>query len=280
MASLKKKGVSVHDHDKGASRGGTLEGTDLATTGISRSYREPGPGGAGSASAEPGCPLPAALLYRRCDSTDLPFELVSELGDPSGPIGQDRAVEAVEFAVQMRRKGYNIYALGPSGTGKHTVIEDLLRQRANSMPTPPDWCYVNNFADPQKPRRLQLPPGRATGLRSDEAASRGIACCATGGLRTRRLPGAPRGYRSAVQRAQRAGIWRASAACRAKRHRHAAHADGTGPGAAARRQGIDAGDVRRPARGGAGADPARSGRSAGRARSGNAKGSAMGARAP
>jgi lon-related putative ATP-dependent protease len=165
MASLKKKGVSVHDHDKGASRGGTLEGTDLATTGISRSYREPGPGGAGSASAEPGCPLPAALLYRRCDSTDLPFELVSELGDPSGPIGQDRAVEAVEFAVQMRRKGYNIYALGPSGTGKHTVIEDLLRQRANSMPTPPDWCYVNNFTDPQQPRRLPLPPGRASGLR-------------------------------------------------------------------------------------------------------------------
>ena len=137
----------------------------MATTEISRSYREPGPGGAGSASAEPGRPLPAALLCRRCDSADLPFELVSELEDPSGPIGQDRAVEAVEFAVQMRRKGYNIYALGPSGTGKHTVIEDLLRQRANSMPTPPDWCYVNNFADPQKPRRLQLPPGRATGLR-------------------------------------------------------------------------------------------------------------------
>ena len=97
----------------------------MATTEISRSYREPGPGGAGSASAEPGRPLSAALLYRRCDSTDLPFELVSELEDPSGPIGQDRAVEAVEFAVRMRRKGYNIYALGPSGTGKHTVIEQL-----------------------------------------------------------------------------------------------------------------------------------------------------------
>ncbi|HMD67210.1 MAG TPA: Lon-like protease helical domain-containing protein [Stellaceae bacterium] len=97
--------------------------------------------------------------------TDLPFELVNELEDPSGPIGQERAVVAVEFAVRMRRKGYNIYALGPSGTGKHTVIEQLLRRRADSMPTPPDWCYVNNFADPQKPRRLRLPSGRATGLR-------------------------------------------------------------------------------------------------------------------
>jgi hypothetical protein len=137
----------------------------LSATQPSRSYREPGPGGAGSPAAEPGRPLPAALLYQPCDVTDLPFELVSELKDPSGPIGQDRAVEAVEFAVRMRRTGYNIYALGPSGTGKHTVIEQLLRRRADGMPTPPDRCYVNNFTDPQKPRRLQLPPGRATGLR-------------------------------------------------------------------------------------------------------------------
>ena len=137
----------------------------MAGTVAPTAHREPGPSGAGSLSAEPGRQLAAALLYRPCDLSHLPFELVNELDDPSGPIGQDRAVEAVEFAVQMRRKGYNIYALGPSGTGKHTVIEDLLRRRAAGMPTPPDWCYVNNFADPQKPRRLKLPPGRAAGLR-------------------------------------------------------------------------------------------------------------------
>jgi predicted ATP-dependent protease len=137
----------------------------LVVTGASEGYREPDSTGAHSPAAEPGRPLPEALLYQPCDVTELPFELVSELEDPSGPIGQDRAVEAVEFAVRMRRKGYNIYALGPSGTGKHTVIEQLLRRRADDMPTPPDWCYVNNFSDPQKPRRLQLPPGRAAGLR-------------------------------------------------------------------------------------------------------------------
>jgi hypothetical protein len=65
----------------------------------------------------------------------------------------------------MRRKGYNIYALGASGTGKHTLVEDLLRRRAAGAPTPPDWCYVNNFVEPQKPRRLQLPPGRGARLR-------------------------------------------------------------------------------------------------------------------
>src|SRR5262249_10886081 len=63
------------------------------------------------------------------------------------------------------RKGYNVYALGASGTGKHTIVRDLLNHRAESSRTPPDWCYVNNFTDPQKPHRLQLPPGRAVRLR-------------------------------------------------------------------------------------------------------------------
>jgi lon-related putative ATP-dependent protease len=137
----------------------------LAATEKSRSHREPDPVGAGAPAAVRGRPLPTALLYRRCNPTELPFELVSELEEPSGPIGQDRAVDAVEFAVHIRHKGYNIYALGPSGTGKHTTIEDLLQRQAESAPTPCDWCYVNNFTDPSKPRLLQLPSGRASALR-------------------------------------------------------------------------------------------------------------------
>ncbi|HJU18730.1 MAG TPA: ATP-binding protein [Stellaceae bacterium] len=66
--------------------------------------------------------------------------------------------------MRMRRKGYNVYALGPSGTGRHSLVEALLRGQAEAEPTPPDWCYVNNFADPQKPRRLRLPAGRGAGL--------------------------------------------------------------------------------------------------------------------
>ena len=137
----------------------------MAATGPSTTYREVEPGGDGLPAAEPGRPLPPALLYRPCDPAGLPFELVGELEDLLEPIGQDRAVEAVQFAVAMRRKGYNVYALGASGTGKHTLVRDLLRRRAEDTPTPPDWCYVNNFNDPQKPRRLQLPAGRGNGLR-------------------------------------------------------------------------------------------------------------------
>src|SRR5580704_4864001 len=113
---------------------------------------------------ESGVPLPPALLHRRCGPEELPFQLSSELADAPAMIGQERAAEAVEFALRMRRKGYNVYALGPAGTGRHQLVEDLLRRRAATESTPPDFCYVNNFADPQKPHQLDLPAGQGAGL--------------------------------------------------------------------------------------------------------------------
>jgi predicted ATP-dependent protease len=109
-------------------------------------------------------PLPEALLCHRCSAAELPFALSSELEEAPGLIGQDRAIEAINLAMRMRGKGYNVYALGPSGTGRHSLIEALLRKQAEGEPTPPDWCYTNNFEDQQKPRRLCLPAGRGGGL--------------------------------------------------------------------------------------------------------------------
>jgi lon-related putative ATP-dependent protease len=109
-------------------------------------------------------PLPPILLYRRCDPADLPFAVCSELEETPGLIGQERAVEALNFALRIRAKGYNVYALGAAGTGRHSMVEELLRERAAKEPAPPDWCYVNNFADPQQPRRLELPAGKGAAL--------------------------------------------------------------------------------------------------------------------
>ena len=124
----------------------------------------------GLQSGEPvlefGQPLAPGLLYRRCDPADLPFALCSELEEAPGLIGQERAVEALHFGLRMRGKGYNVYALGASGTGRHSMVEELLRRKAEGEPTPPDWCYINNFSDPQQPKRLQLPPGRGVGFAS------------------------------------------------------------------------------------------------------------------
>ncbi|HML11341.1 MAG TPA: ATP-binding protein [Stellaceae bacterium] len=114
--------------------------------------------------AQSGAPLPAALLARRCRAEELPFQLSSELPDAPAMIGQDRAAEAVTFALRMRHKGYNVYALGPAGVGRHALVEDLLKSRAATESIASDWCYVNNFTDPQSPHCLDLPAGQGAGL--------------------------------------------------------------------------------------------------------------------
>ncbi len=110
-------------------------------------------------------PLPAASLYRRCGTDEIDFANLSELADPAGLVGQQRATEAVELSMGIRRKGFNVFALGPSGTGRHTLVRGLLERQAATEPTPDDWCYVNNFADPHRPVRLRLPAGRGRILR-------------------------------------------------------------------------------------------------------------------
>jgi predicted ATP-dependent protease len=110
-------------------------------------------------------PLDAGELCRRCDPASLPFETVADLDEPTGILGQERAVEAISLAVEMRRKGYNLFVHGPTGTGRHSRVTELVRRHAETEPVPSDWCYVNNFADPHRPKALRLPPGRAVGLR-------------------------------------------------------------------------------------------------------------------
>lgn len=108
-------------------------------------------------------------LYRRCDPGQLPFDTTAELPDLTEIIGQERALEAVSFGINIQNAGYNIYALGPPGIGKHTLIAQLLAEPAQRQQLPSDWCYINNFDDPRRPRALALPPGRGRVLRDDMA---------------------------------------------------------------------------------------------------------------
>ncbi|MGA7616093.1 MAG: ATP-binding protein [Thermoanaerobaculia bacterium] len=116
-------------------------------------------------------PMPKELaaddLCRGCDDSSLDFDTTDELQDVPEIIGQKRAIDAVRFGMGMRARGYNFFALGPLGTGKHSVIQRFLTQQAPSQPTPPDICYVENFEDPMRPKLLLLPPGRGRQLRAD-----------------------------------------------------------------------------------------------------------------
>ncbi len=111
--------------------------------------------------------LESSALYRRCDAKQFKFETTAELEDLAELIGQPRAVEAVKFGIGIQRNGYNLFALGPAGTGKQAFIQQYLEAHASGEQVPPDWCYVNNFADHRKPRAIELPPGKAVQLQND-----------------------------------------------------------------------------------------------------------------
>ena len=112
-------------------------------------------------------PLSPSRLRRRCDPASLGFETTTSLPEVPGIIGQERAEEAVRSAIGIRRYGYNLYALGTSGMGKHGFVRAFLETQAAAEPAPPDWCYVHNFGDPRRPRALRLPPGRGPQLREE-----------------------------------------------------------------------------------------------------------------
>ncbi|MEZ4868947.1 MAG: ATP-binding protein [Caldilineaceae bacterium] len=112
-------------------------------------------------------PLPTASLYRRCDPTGFSFETTTDVDPLLDFIGQDRAVKAIEFGIGMSRQGYNIFALGPSGTGKHALAQRYVEQKAATEAPPDDWCYVNNFEQPYRPYALRLPAGMGKQLRND-----------------------------------------------------------------------------------------------------------------
>ena len=55
--------------------------------------------------AEPHAPLHPEQLYRRCDPEELPFATTAELEPLAQHLGQDRAVEALEFGLQIPHDG-------------------------------------------------------------------------------------------------------------------------------------------------------------------------------
>lgn len=111
--------------------------------------------------------LDPTSLFTPCPTDSLGFETTEELPDLDEIVGQDRALEAIKFGIGIRSKGFNLYALGPAGSGRHSVVKRLVTERAADEPVPADYCYVYNFASPNKPRALSLPAGRGRALADD-----------------------------------------------------------------------------------------------------------------
>jgi predicted ATP-dependent protease len=93
------------------------------------------------------------------------FATTAELSDDGlGIIGQERAVEAMNFGLRAQAANYHIYVAGPVGTGRSTYVQARLRQEAAGRAVPPDLCYVYDFAMPERPKLLTLPAGEGRKL--------------------------------------------------------------------------------------------------------------------
>ena len=112
-------------------------------------------------------PLDVSALYHKCDPELFSFKTTQELELLEQPIGQKNALEAVDFGTNIQQDGYNLFAMGPSGSGKHSTVMAFLEKKAESEAVPNDWCYVNNFKDQRKPIAIELPPGKASQFKDD-----------------------------------------------------------------------------------------------------------------
>lgn len=111
-------------------------------------------------------PFPPAALYRPCDPGKFSFESTAELSDLTLIFGQQRAAHAIAFGIGMASQGYNLFVMGPAGSGKHEFVRRYIADRAE-LPKPGDWVYVHNFDNPYKPVAMALPAGQGAALRDD-----------------------------------------------------------------------------------------------------------------
>jgi predicted ATP-dependent protease len=98
----------------------------------------------------------------------LPAEFEPATAAATAPyLGQQRAIDAIRFGIAMRKDGYNIYVLGPIGSNRHDLVNNLVTAEAKARGAPPDWCYVNNFSNPERPKSLRFPAGQGRQFRED-----------------------------------------------------------------------------------------------------------------
>jgi lon-related putative ATP-dependent protease len=113
--------------------------------------------------------LTPEMLYTCCDLSMMDFETTNDIKPTGGTIGQERAMRAIDFGLSLESKGFNIYVLGESGTGRMTSIRNKIQELADAQDVPEDWCYVYNFKDPDVPQAISMKTGKAPEFHKDMA---------------------------------------------------------------------------------------------------------------
>ena len=109
--------------------------------------------------------LDGAALRWCCEALLPDFATTEEVEPITGVVGQDDAIEALRYGLELFAPGQNIYVRGIAGTGRMTLVRQLLEDISPSCPLAPDRAYVHNFAQPGRPRLITLPRGRGRAFR-------------------------------------------------------------------------------------------------------------------
>ncbi|MDD4519632.1 MAG: ATP-binding protein [Alphaproteobacteria bacterium] len=99
--------------------------------------------------------------------SEIPFKTTEEIKSFDMDIGQERAVNAINFFMNVNAEGYNLFCLGAEGIGKQSLVLRMLKKKVLHKRTPLDWCYVNNFKISHKPKAISLPSGKAIPFSKD-----------------------------------------------------------------------------------------------------------------
>jgi len=105
-------------------------------------------------------------LRSRTDPSTLGFATTLDIPFLDDLIGQDRAVRAMSFGMNIKNSGYNIFVVGDHGSGRTTYSLERLREKAETEPVPKDYIYAFNFENPEEPLAIDLQPGQAKLLAS------------------------------------------------------------------------------------------------------------------
>lgn len=103
--------------------------------------------------------LPSSELRKCCDLDWLSFKTTADIEPVSGVVGQKDAIEALRFGLEFSAPGQNIYVRGLSGTGRMSLVQQLLEEVQPPERPTHDHCFVHNFAQSDRPNLITLPRG-------------------------------------------------------------------------------------------------------------------------
>ena len=115
----------------------------------------------------PIAPLDPSKLFTPSGADELGFDTTDALESLEGFSRAGAGDRGNRVWDRHPPRGYNLFAVGSAGSGRHSLVQTYLEREARKTTTDTDWCYVHNFEQGHRPLALALPRGQVRELRTD-----------------------------------------------------------------------------------------------------------------